>query len=137
MQRYAVGQILKVFVLNGDGVLGHAKKHSLGRLLPEEAPLRNIVLQVGLFSDGVCVEKWTDGVTVHFKRKAVIEFCVDHVSVSTMLKAAVAVCRCASHVIGRRISSSAPSIDGDSGLRTAFGILIVIVSVPLVRTNSC
>jgi hypothetical protein len=36
------------------------------------------------------VEKWADGVTVHLKRKAIIEFGVDHVLTSTMLKAATA-----------------------------------------------
>lgn len=71
-----------------------------------------------------------------FLSKPVIKVCWDHALVSTMLKAAVAEVRCASHVIGNRISSSEPSIDGPSGISTPLGMLIVTVSDPLVSTRA-
>ena len=90
MQRYAVGQILKVFVLDRDSVLSHAKEHGLSRGPPKEAPITYRPREPRLFPNRIGVEKWTDGVTVHLKRKAIIEFGVDHVLTSTMLKAATA-----------------------------------------------
>jgi hypothetical protein len=90
VQRYAVGQILKVFVLNRDSVPRHAEEHGLSWLPPKETPITYCPGEPRLLPNRVGVKKWADGVTVHLKRESIVEFGVDHVLVSTMLKAATA-----------------------------------------------